>query len=136
MTTTPTTETTSRIWYCRTCRCVVQAQPAMDRTCKCETPVMPLHPTLVTEMHTPKQRPMHAISDEEARLRALARKGTRVRVTVTYEGEISDAWQWSAAGRRGVEFVVDTPDGRRHGVDPQRAGVHIEAVDRTDDDTP
>ncbi|MFJ1667404.1 hypothetical protein ACIOK4_13645 [Streptomyces bottropensis] len=87
-----------------------------------------LRPTRVTVLHAPKTRPLHALSDEEARLRALTRKGTRVRVTVTYEGEIADAWQWSSAGRRGLGFVVATEDGSQHGVDPDRTGVHIEAI--------
>ena len=70
--------------------------------------------------------PMHALSDEEARLRALARKGTHVRVT--FEGEIADAWQWSSAGQRGLGFVVKSPDGRTHTVDVQQPGLRIEAV--------
>lgn len=123
-------ETTHLIWYCRSCdkSCKVQPPDPDQIACKCATPVPGMRPTEVTVMHAPKQRPIHALSDEEGRLRALARKGTKVRVTITYEGEIADAWQWSSADRRGLEFVVMTSDGRRHAVDPQRAGVRIEAA--------
>lgn len=126
-------ETTQLIWYCQHCRksCKVQP-PTEDPACRCKTPVPSLRPTRVTVLHAPKTRPLHALSDEEASLRALARKGTKVRVTVTYEGEIADAWQWSSAGRRGLGFAVATTDGRRHSVDPHRPGVHIEAI--TDDE--
>lgn len=121
-------ETTQLIWYCQHCRksCKVQP-PTEDPACCCTTPVPSLRPTTVTVLHTPKQRPMHALSDEEGRLRALSRKGTRVRIT--FEGEISDAWQWSsAAGSRGLGFVVTSPDGRTHTVDVQQPGLHIEAI--------
>ena len=122
-------ETTYLVWYCSRCRGACKVQPpGIDLACRCDSPVPSLRPTEVTQMHTPKPRPMHALSDEEGRLRALARKGTKVTVTVTFEGEIADAWQWSSAGRHGLDFVVATPDGERHAVDPQRAGVHIEAT--------
>lgn len=130
------TETTMLVWYCQRCRKSYKAQPAIDGpTCQCKTPVPSLHPTEVTVVEAPKRRPMHALTDEEGRLRALARKGTKVRVTVTYEGEITDAWQWTSVdGARNVEFVVDTPDGKRHAVDPQRAGVRIEAANSAADE--
>lgn len=121
----------SLVWYCDRCRKSCKVQPPTERieaTCCCMNPVPGLHPTQVTIPCAPKSRPMHAISDEEAQLRALAPKGTRVRVTVTFEGEVTDAWQWSGAGRHGLGFVVDTPDGQRHHVDPGRPGVHIEAA--------
>jgi len=127
MTTLP--EATLLIWYCRICRKSCKVQPPTEQpTCRCTSPVPGLSPTQVTVTHTPKPRPMHALSDKEARLRALARKGTKVRVTVTFDGEIADAWQWSSADRRGLNFIVTTPDGSQHGVDPQRPGVHIEAI--------
>lgn len=123
-------EATHLIWYCQSCRKSCKVQPPTEEpACRCKHPIPGLHPTGVTIAPTPKLRRLHALDDEEARLRALARKGTKVRVTVTYEGEISDAWQWSSADRRGLEFIVTTPDGQQHPVDPQRAGVHIEAVD-------
>lgn len=123
-------ESTHLIWYCRNCRKSCKVQPPTEESaCRCKQPVPGLHPTQVTIASAPKPRPMHVLDDEEARLRALARKGTKVRVTVTYEGEIADAWQWSSADRRGLGFIVTTPDGQRHDVDPQRTGVRIEAVD-------
>lgn len=123
-------ETTLLVWYCRRCdkSCKVQPPDPEQIACRCTNPVPGLRPTQVTVTHAPKPRPLHALSDEEARLRALGRKGTRVRVTVTFEGEIADAWQWSGAGRRGLDFIVATADGTRHPVDPQRPGVHIEAI--------
>ena len=74
-----------------------------------------------------KPRPVQALTEEEGRLRALARKGQRVRVT--FEAEITEAW--TSAGRDGIkriQFVVTTPDGRRHSVDPARQGLQIEAL--------
>lgn len=130
----PASETTLLVWYCRHCdkSCKVQPPDPEQVACKCANPVPGLRPTKVTIMHAPKTRPLYALTDEEARLRALARKGTKVRVTVTFEGEVTDAWQWSSAGRRGLDLIVDTPDGRRHPVDPQRKGVHIEAITEGD----
>lgn len=126
MTTLP--ETTLLVWYCSRCRksCKVQPPDPEQIACTCDTPVPSLRPTRVTVLHTPKRRPMHALSDEEARLRALARKGTKVRVT--FEGEIADAWQWSGGISRGLGFVIKSPDGRTHTVDAQQPGLHIEAA--------
>lgn len=124
-------ETTLLYWYCQSCRksCKVQPQ-AEDPACTCKTPVPSLHPTEVTILHTPKTQRLHALSDEEARLRALARKGTKVRVT--FEGEIDDAMQWSSAGERGLVFRVRTADGRRYSLDPQLPGVRIERAEPTE----
>jgi hypothetical protein len=121
-------ETTLLVWYCRRCdkSCKVQPPDPEQVACKCDNPVPGLRPTRVTVMHAPKTRPMHALSDEEARLRTLARKGTRVRVT--FEGEITDAWQWTSAGRRGIDFIVTSPDGRRHTVNGTQPGLRIEAI--------
>lgn len=132
--TTQLPETTLLVWYCRHCdkSCKVQPPDPEQVACKCASPVPGLRPTKVTIMHAPKQRPMHALTDEEARLRALARKGTRVRVT--FEGEIADAWQWSSAGNRGLGFVVKSPDGRTHTVDAQQPGLRIEAVPTDEED--
>lgn len=121
-------ETTLLVWYCRRCdkSCKVQPPDPEQVACRCDSPVPGLRPTQVTVMHATKQRPMHALSDEEAHLRALARKGTKVRVT--FEGEITDAWQWSGADRRGLGFIVKSPDGRTHTVNADQPGLHIEAI--------
>jgi hypothetical protein len=123
----PESETTLLIWYCRSCRksCKVQP-PAEDPACKCKTPVPALRPTEVTVLATPKTRPLRALSDEEARLLALARKGTKVRVT--FEAEMTEAWRWSSAGRSGIDFIVTDPDGRRHTVNGSQPGLRIEAT--------
>lgn len=127
--TTPIPETTLLVWYCQSCRksCKVQPPDSEQVACKCANPVPGLRPTKVTVMHPPETRPLHALSDEEARLRALARKGTKVRVT--FEGEITDAWQWSSAGNRGLGFIVKSPDGRTHTVNVQQPGLHIERIE-------
>lgn len=126
MTTFP--ESTLLVWYCRRCdkACKVQPPDPEQVACRCQNPVPGLRPTRVTVIHAPKPRPMHALTDEEGHLRALARKGTKVRVT--FEGEITDAWQWTSAGRRGIGFVVKSPDGRRHILGAQQPGLHIEAI--------
>ena len=124
-------ETTLLVWYCSRCRksCKVQPPDPDQVACKCDRPVPALRPTRVTLMRAPKQRPLHALTDEEGRLRALARKGTRVRVT--FEGEIADAWQWSNGISRGLNFIVKSPDGRTHTVNGSQPGLRIEAI--TDD---
>lgn len=121
-------ETTHLVWYCRRCdkSCKVQPPDPEQVACKCATSVPGLRPTKVTVMHPPKQRPMHALTDEEGRIRALARKGTKV--CVTFEGEIVDAWQWSSAGNRGIGFIVKSPDGCTHTVRVDQPGLHIEAA--------
>jgi hypothetical protein len=86
-----------------------------------------LRPTKVTQMHRPKVRPMQALTDEEARLRGLARKGQRVRVT--YEAEVTDAWLMTGMdGVTRVKLIATTPDGRPHVVDPRLPGLHVEAA--------
>ena len=128
MVTTHIPESTLLVWYCRHCNksCKVQPPDPEQVACKCANPVTGLRPTRVTVMHTPKPRPMHALSDEEARLRALARKGTKVRVT--FEAEMTEAWRWSSAGRSGIDFIVTDPDGRRHTVNGSQPGLRIEAI--------
>src|ERR1044072_22412 len=126
--TTSIPESTLLVWYCRHCNksCKVQPPDPEQVACKCANPVTGLRPTRVTVMHTPKPRPLHALSDEEARLRSLAR--TRTGVRVTFEGEIPDAVQWPSAGRRGLDFVVKSPDGRRHTVNGSHLALRIEAI--------
>lgn len=121
-------ESTLLVWYCRRCdkSCKVQPPDPAQVACRCDNPVPGLRPTRVTVIHAPKPRPLHALTDEEARLRALARKGTRVRVT--FEGEIADAWQWSNGISRGLDFIVKSPDGRRHTVNGTQPGLRIEAI--------
>ena len=125
-------ESTLLIWYCSRCRksCKVQPPDPDQVACRCATPVPSLRPTQVTVLHTPKTRSLHALSDEEARIRALARKGTKVRVT--FDATIADAMQWSSAGQRGLEFTVTTADGRRFTIDPQMPGLRIEAITEED----
>ena len=128
--TQPSSETTMLVWYCQVCRKAYKVQPPVEEpSCSCTRPVPSLRPTEVTVAATPKTRPMHAIDDEEARLRMLARKGTKVRVT--FEAEVTDAWQWSSAGRRGIDFIVTSPDGTRHTVNGSQPGLRIERI--TDD---
>lgn len=124
----PNSETTLLVWYCRACRKSYKVQPpAEEPACRCTTPIPGLSPTEVTMLATPKTRPLQVITDEDARLRALARKGTRVRVT--FEAEVSDAWLWGTEGQpKKLELFVTTPDGHRHTIDPQMEGVHVEAM--------
>lgn len=127
--TRPMPETTMLVWQCRACRKSCKVQPPNELhqpTCRCAKPVPSLRPTVETVIHAPKTRPLRALSDEEARLLALARKGTKVRVT--FEAEMTDAWRWSSAGRSGIDFIVTDPDGRRHTVNGSQPGLRIEAV--------
>ncbi|MEU1088894.1 hypothetical protein ABZ401_19020 [Streptomyces sp. NPDC005892] len=116
------------VWYCRRCRKAHKVQPAtsMATACTCKTPVPGLRPTEVTVADQPRPRPLHALSDEEGRIRALARKGTRVRVT--FEAEVVDAMQWTAGDRHGLSYTLTTSDGSRYTIDPQMPGLHIEAA--------
>jgi hypothetical protein len=126
-------ESTLLVWYCRSCdkSCKVQPPDAEQIACKCTSPVPGLRPTRVTLMHAPKPRPIQALTEEEGRLRALARKGTKVRVT--YEAEVSEAWTTADSdGIKRVQFIVTTPDGRRHVADPRLPGLRIEAVTEED----
>lgn len=119
--------TTLSIWYCRRCRKSCKVHPPVEApACRCKRPIPGIHPTEVTAAPEPKQRRLHALSDEEARIRALARKGTRVRVT--FEATVVDAMQWTAGDRRGLDFDLATSDGRHLTVDPQLPGLHIEAA--------
>ncbi|MEU1433981.1 hypothetical protein ABZ438_07770 [Streptomyces sp. NPDC005786] len=129
-----TAETTHLVWYCRACKKSCKTQPRTETACRCANPVRGMRPTQVTQVHAPKLRPLQALSDEEGRLRNLARKNQRVRVT--YEAEVSEAWLSSNStdGVKNIHFVVTTPDGRRHIVDPQLPGVHVEAI-HTDEES-
>lgn len=116
-----------QIWYCTRCRKSCKVQPPTEApACQCKNPVPGLHPTEVTVSDQPRRNPLHVLSDEEARIRALARKGTQVRVT--FDAEVTHAMQWSNGTDRGLEFDVITPDGRRYSINPQLAGLHIEAI--------
>ncbi|CAL9364330.1 hypothetical protein SUDANB140_00719 [Streptomyces sp. enrichment culture] len=124
-------ESTHLFWYCQSCRKSCKVQPPTEEpACRCKQPVPGLHPTQVTIVPTPKPRRMHVLDDEEARLRALARKGTKVRVT--FEATVTDAMQWTAGDRRGLEFDLTTSDGRRYSIDPQLPSLRIEAADEGD----
>lgn len=133
--TTHLPETTMLVWYCRGCdkSCKVQPPDPAQVACKCKNPVPGLRPTRVTVMHAPKPRPMQALSEEEGRLRALARKGTKVRIT--YEAEVSEAWTTADSdGVKRVQFIVTTSDGRRHVADPRLPGLHMEAAPADESD--
>ncbi|RPK56158.1 hypothetical protein EES43_24260 [Streptomyces sp. ADI96-02] len=122
-----TAESTYLVWYCQSCKKSCKTQPRSETACKCTNPVRGMRPTRVTQVHQPKPRPLHALSDEEARLRNLARKKQRVRVT--YEAEVSEAWLSTGMdGVKHIHFVVTTPDGRRHIVNPELPGLHVEAA--------
>lgn len=123
----PTSETSLLVWYCQACRKSCKVQPPTEEpACRCAKPVPGLRPTTVTVLATPKSRPLRALDDEEARLLGLARTGTKVRIT--FEAEVADAVRWSGAGRSGIDFVVTSPDGRRHTVNGSQPGLRIEAV--------
>jgi hypothetical protein len=123
-----TSEASWRVWYCQACRRIARAVPELPVGCQCKRPVIPLQPTLVTEVQAPKVRPLQALTEEEGRLRALARRGTAVRVG--FDSKVVDAWLTSGTdGRKRVVLVVEAPDGSRIAVDSERDGVHIEAID-------
>ncbi|MER6601133.1 hypothetical protein [Streptomyces parvus] len=123
------TETTYLVWICQQCRKACKVQPEVFKPgCQCSNPVPKLRPTRETQMHAPKRRPMHALTDKEAALRELILGRRRVRIT--FEADIAQAWtSESATGPKEIHLIVTTPDGRRHAVDPNQPGVHIEAAD-------
>lgn len=122
------TETTCLVWICQQCRTPCKVQPQIfEPGCRCEKPVPSLRPTRETQMHAPKRRPMHALGDEEARLRNLLL--SRQRVRVTFEADVVKAWTTEGMdGEQHLTLIVTTPDGRRHAVDTSLPGVHIEAA--------
>jgi hypothetical protein len=126
-------ETTYLVWNCRQCRKACKVQPQVFKPgCRCEKPVMPLRPTRETQMHAPKRRPMHALSDEEARVRELIL--SRQPLRITFEAEVVKAWTVdSPNSSKQIQLIVRTPDGRRHAVDLSQPGVHIEAADQTEE---
>ncbi|MER5902970.1 hypothetical protein ABT150_23170 [Streptomyces mirabilis] len=129
------TETTYLVWICQQCRSACKVQPEVFKPgCRCANPVPKLRPTVETQMHAPKRRPMHALSDEEARLRELIL--SRQRLRITFEADIAQAWTVEGAGGvKQIQLIVTTPDGRRHAVDPSQPGVHIEAATSNPEET-
>lgn len=125
---TAPTETTYLVWICQQCRRACKVEPQVfEPGCRCEKPVPKLRPTIETQMHAPKRRPMHALSDDEAQLRELILGRRRLRIT--FEADIAQAWTVDGMdGKRHIQLIVTTPDGRRHAVDPNQPGVHIEAA--------
>jgi hypothetical protein len=81
-------------------------------------------------MQAPKPRRLQSLTEEEGRLRVLARKGTKVRVT--YEAVVAEAWLASSGDKKKLTMIVETPDGRRHAVEPDLPGVHVEAAPDVD----
>ncbi|MDX3183560.1 hypothetical protein PV334_20140 [Streptomyces sp. ME02-7008A-1] len=129
-----TLESTYLVWYCRACKKSCRTQPRTETACRCANPVRGMHPTKVTQTHEPEPRRLHALTDEEGRLRSLARKKQRVRVT--YEAEVSEAWLVRGAGdKKRIQFIVTTADGSRHHVDPRLPGVRMEAIPATEEET-
>ncbi|MFJ6239838.1 hypothetical protein ACIQH0_37965 [Streptomyces griseus] len=123
------TETTYLVWICQQCRKACKVQPEVFKPgCRCSNPVPKLRPTRETQMHAPTRRPMHALTDKEAQLRELILGRRRLRIT--FEADIAQAWTAEGAtGLKEIHLIVTTPDGRRHAVDPNQPGVHIEAAD-------
>lgn len=123
-------ESSWQVWNCQACGELARAVPAMDVACKCARPVLPLRPTRLTEtqIHGPKRRPLKALSEEEGRQRALARRGKKVRVTLDAT-VASSMLATGMDGRQHLTLTVVTPDGRRITIDPEQAGVTIEALD-------
>lgn len=119
------------VWYCRICRHAARVEPVdpdFRPGCQCEHPVLPLLPTEVAACVTAPTRRLQVLTDEEARRRAIGRKGTRVRVT--YEAEVTQAWTCADAdGVKRVRYMVIAPDGSRHAVDPTLPGVHVEGIE-------
>ena len=129
-----TLESTYLVWYCQACKKSCKTQPRTKTACRCTNPVRGMRPTRVTQTHEPKSRPLHALSDEEGRLRSLARK--KQRVQVTYEAEVSEAWLVTGAdGVKHIQFIVTTDDGSRHHVDPRLPGVRMEAIPSAEEET-
>ncbi|MZE53791.1 hypothetical protein GTY86_35695 [Streptomyces sp. SID5770] len=123
---TEQTETTYLVWICQQCRRACKVQPEVFTPgCRCEKPVPKLRPTIETQMHAPKKRPVRLLSEEEARLRNLIL--SRQRVRVTFEADVVQAWTHdSADGSKQIQLIVTTPDGRRHAVDTSQPGVRID----------
>ncbi|MBX7464909.1 hypothetical protein K1Y80_02285 [Streptomyces sp. MAG02] len=124
----PEESTTYRVWNCQRCRYACKVEPpAFKPGCRCDRPVPGLRPTLVTQMHAPKVRPMRALGDEEARLRELVL--SRKPVRVTYEGRVVKAWSAEIGGEQRITLIVEDSTGRRHAVEPWLPTVDIDAAE-------
>ncbi|MGY1439479.1 hypothetical protein [Streptomyces reniochalinae] len=127
--TTPTTEATCNAWYCGRCRAAYKVEPELfTPACKCPRPIYTLRPTHITQMTAVPSR-LRPVTDEDARLRSLARRGRRVRVTL--EAEVTEVSRCYSEGREAdatLTFIVTTADGRRHAIEPAVPGVHIAAL--------
>ncbi|MDN3262898.1 hypothetical protein QWJ26_24440 [Streptomyces sp. CSDS2] len=82
--------------------------------------------TLTDPEPAPPVRPQ-LLSDDEARHRALARRGRRV--TITFEATVHSAWlARDTTGRQRLTLIVATDDGSLHTIDTQLAGTRIDAA--------
>ncbi len=121
------------VWYCRRCRKAYKAVPeqAVETGCTCTTPVPQLEPTVLTladPAPLPPPRPQ-LLSDDEARHRALARRGRRVRVS--FEATVHTAWlSPDDNGQRRITLVVTADDGSLHTLDTRLPGTRIDAADQ------
>lgn len=126
---------TCRIWYCGRCRAAYKSVPPLvDPACTCKTPLHVLHPTTVTVPPAPATPRPQALSDDEARHRALARRGRRVKVT--FEAVVDSAWLTREGdGDQHLTVLVTTDDGQRHPIDTRLPGVRIDALTTQEDPT-
>ncbi|MFJ4866152.1 hypothetical protein [Streptomyces sp. NPDC088748] len=119
---------TCRVWYCGRCRAAYKSTPPLvDTACNCESPAPTLHPIAVTVPPAPPAPRPQALDDDEARHRALARRGRRVRVT--FEAAVDTAWLTRGAdGHQHLTVFVITDDGQHHAIDTRLPGVRIDAA--------
>lgn len=125
----PETVTTWQVWPCSACGKVARTVPESPTQCRCAHPVLPLKPKLVTEsqVEVPQARRLQALTEEEGRLRDLAREGTRVRLTFDAE-VVGTLLATGMDGRTTLSLTVATADGHRHPVNLDLPGLHIEAI--------
>jgi hypothetical protein len=126
------------VWYCRRCSRACKATPAdVKLACKCETPVMPIRPTRITQVAAPTPAVhMHTVSEREAQLRAACRPGKRVRVS--FDAVVEQAWldpAWENGRQvngKKIVLTITGPGGHTLVIDTSDPTVMVRSIEEAD----
>ncbi|MFJ4343197.1 hypothetical protein [Streptomyces sp. NPDC088915] len=124
------------VWYCRRCRkaCQVVPEGAVETGCTCTTPVPQMAPTVLSlpDPEPPARPRLQLLDEDEARHRALARPGRRVRIA--FEATVRTAWLAPGPdGQQRITLVVTDESGALHTIDTRLAGTRLDPVPTEED---